>query len=314
MLPHATAARIKAHVHEEALRLGFAYCGFARATPLEAEKHALERWLAVQYHGQMAYMADHFEARTDPQRLLPGSQTVLVVLAGYLPPEGAQQPPGAPKIARYAWGKDYHHVLREQLQALIRVIRECCGPVLAQWYVDAAPVMEKAWARRAGLGWVGKNTCLIRPEAGSYFLLGEIFTEVDFPPDDPLPDYCGTCTRCIDACPTGALTPYQIDARRCISYLTIELKDQVPQEFEGQLEGWAFGCDICQEVCPWNRFARTGHNAFFRPLPHSQLSAHTWLTHTNTQYTRFTRPTPLRRIRRPKWLGNLAAAGYNVPE
>lgn len=313
MTPEANAAHLKAQVHAEALRLGFAYCGFTEAMPLEAEKRDLEQWLRFGYHGKMGYMADFFDERTDPNRLLPGTRTVIVVLAGYTPQQESLTE-GRPKIARYAWGRDYHHVLREKLQALIRHLQQLAGPVQAQWYVDAAPVMEKAWARRAGMGWVGKNTNLIRPDAGSYFLLGEIFTEVVFPPDAPLKDYCGTCTRCLDACPTQALTPYKIDATKCISYLTIEMREEIPEAFKGRMKSWAFGCDICQEVCPWNQFATAAQNHFFRPLAHIDLTAEDWVNHTNSQYNRLTRPTALRRIRRPKWLDNLRAAGCHPQE
>ena len=247
-------------VKELARSQGFDFCGISRAQPLDREAVDLEEWLNGHRHGEMHYMANHFDKRTDPGKLLPGTRSIISVLLNYFPEPDQQQPTDAPKISKYAYGRDYHKVLKKKLKHLLQSIREEIGAVEGRPFVDSAPVMDKAWAQRSGLGWVGKHTNLLNRQMGSFFFIGELFVDMELAPDGPVKDYCGTCTRCVDACPTDALDdPYQIDGSKCISYLTIELKDAIPGHFKGQMEDWMFGCDICQDVCPWNRFARP-HN------------------------------------------------------
>lgn len=245
---------------------GFDFCGIAKAEFLEEEAHRLESWLNRNLHGKMAYMANHFDKRLDPSQLVPGAKSVVSLVYNYYPKQNLQEEhPEAPKLAKYAYGKDYHHVIKSRLKTLIERIQDEIGAVEGRVFVDSAPVMERQWAQKAGLGWTGKNTLLINKGAGSYFFLAELIIDLELEPDGPIKDYCGTCTRCIDACPTDALTPYELDANKCISYLTIELKDEIPEAFKGKMENWAFGCDICQDVCPWNRFSTPHHEAAFEP-------------------------------------------------
>ncbi len=255
-------------IRAEATRLGFSFTGFARARPLDAEARLLEQWLHRGYHGDMHYMENHFEKRIDPTKLVPGARSVIVLMHNYFPKE-KQADPDAPRVARYAYGEDYHFVLKRKLKDLLRFIQENIGEVDARCFVDSAPVLERDWAKHAGVGWTGKNTLLINPRAGSYFFLAEIILDLELSPDSPMKDYCGTCTRCIDACPTDAISPegYLMDGSKCISYLTIELKNTIPEHFAGKMENWMFGCDICQEVCPWNRFSRPHTEPAFEPHP-----------------------------------------------
>jgi epoxyqueuosine reductase len=235
--------------------LGFVSCGVSKATFLEEEAPRLEQWLLQGNHGQMGYLANHFDKRLDPCLLVPGAKTVISLAFNYYP-ENDQISNGKLKIARYAYGEDYHHVLKEKVRQLVEELEKTYGTFEGRIFVDSAPVMERQWAQKSGLGWQGKNTLLLSKNVGSYFFLAEIIGNWAIEPDGPTTDHCGTCTRCIDACPTQALSPYHLDASKCISYLTIELKDQIPAEFDGKSEGWIFGCDICQEVCPWNRFSK----------------------------------------------------------
>jgi epoxyqueuosine reductase len=265
----ASNPSLAARIREEAARLGFAFTGIAKAGPLEEEARRLEEWLHRGYHGKMQYMENHFDKRTDPAKLVPGARSVIVLLHNYFPKE-KQQDPDAPKLARYAFGEDYHFVLKRKLKDLLGFIRDQAGEVNGRCFVDSAPVMERDWAKRTGLGWTGKNTLLINPKAGSYFFLAELILDLELPPDQPMKDYCGTCRRCIDACPTAAISPdgYLLDASRCISYLTIELRDKtLPDEFRDEMDNWMFGCDVCQEVCPWNRFSSPHNEPAFEPKP-----------------------------------------------
>lgn len=214
----------------------------------------------------MGYMADHFDLRLDPTKLVPGAKSVISLAYNYHTPS-RQLDPDAPKISTYAYGRDYHKVLRKRLKPLMAFIKERFGDVTMRAFVDSAPVMEKAWARRSGVGWIGKHTNILRKGQGSWFFLCEIILDLELEPDAPATDHCGTCRRCVDACPTQAITPYGVDGSRCISYLTIELKDAIPLEFEQKMDGWAFGCDICQRVCPWNRFAEPHKEPEFQPSP-----------------------------------------------
>lgn len=255
-------------IRDEAERLGFCFTGFAKAEELTEEAQKLEDWLNRGYHGQMGYMANHFDLRIDPRKLVPGAKSVICLAYNYFNPT-KQEDSAAPKIAQYAYGEDYHFVVRDKLKSLYRFIQENIGEVDGRVFVDSAPVMEREWAKRSGLGWLGKNTLLIHPKQGSFFFLAEIILDLELTTDSPIRDHCGTCTRCIDACPTEAISPqgYLLDSSKCISYLTIELKDSIPNEFKEQMAGYAFGCDICQDVCPWNRFSKRHREPAFEPHP-----------------------------------------------
>lgn len=253
-------------IKRKARELGFFHCGISQAAFLEDEAPRLEEWLKRHYHGKMGYMENHFDKRLDPGLLVDGAKSVVSLLLNYYTEEG-QQDPTAPKISKYAYGNDYHDVIKDKLRELFRFIGEEIGEVGGRVFVDSAPVMDKAWAKKSGLGWVGKNTNLIHPKHGSFFFIAELILDLDLEPDGPIKDYCGTCTRCIDACPTDAIVqPYVVDGSKCISYLTIELKDAIlPGAFRGQMDNWMFGCDVCQDVCPWNRFSTPHNEPQFRP-------------------------------------------------
>lgn len=253
-------------IKEEAMRLGFSYCGISKATFLEKEARRLDEWLKRDYHGKMSYMENHYDKRLDPRLLVDGAQSVVSLLMNYYTDE-EQQDPNAPKISKYAYGEDYHSVIKMKLKDLFQFIQDEIGEVQGRIFVDSAPVMDKAWAERSGLGWIGKNANLIHPKSGSFFFIAELIIDLELEPDGPLKDYCGTCTRCIDACPTDAIVaPYIVDGSKCISYLTIELKDEIlPSEFKGKMDNWMFGCDVCQDVCPWNRFSKKHKIAEFNP-------------------------------------------------
>ena len=250
-------------IKTEAKKLGFLSCGISKAEFLEDEATRLERWLKDGKHGKMAYMENHFDKRLDPRLLVPDAKSIISLLFNYYTP--LDQLDGAPKISKYAYGKDYHHVLKVKLKQLFQIINNKIGEVSGRVFVDSAPVMEKSWAVRSGLGWQGKNTNLISKKAGSFFFIAELIVDLELEYDTPVTDHCGTCTACIDACPTEALTPYNIDASKCISYLTIELKDQIPTAFKNKMDNWAFGCDVCQDVCPWNRFSKEHNEPLFSP-------------------------------------------------
>lgn len=264
-------------VKQIAQRLGFMACGISKADFLVEEAPRLEAWLTQNYHGEMGYMARNFDKRLDPRKLVPGAKSVVSLLYNYFP-KTSQEDKAAPKIARYAYGKDYHRVVKDKLFEFMHEIQQQIGAVEGRVFVDSAPVLEKAWAAKSGLGWVGKNTNLIRKQNGSYFFIAELIIDLNLAPDGAATDHCGSCTACLDACPTDAfVSPYQLDASKCISYFTIELKDAIPTEVKGQFDNWAFGCDICQEVCPWNRFSIPHNESDFEPHPElMQLSKKDW--------------------------------------
>jgi len=252
-------------IKAEAQRLGFDYCGISKATFLEEEAPRLEKWLLQNMHGRMKYMENYFDKRLDPRKLVDGARSVISVLLNYFPSR-QQMHPDAPKISRYAYGTDYHFVAKEKLKELMDFITEEIGEVHGRIFVDSAPVMDKAWAQKSGLGWMGKHTNLINKNNGSFFFIAEIILDLELEPDAPIEDYCGTCTRCMDACPTEAIVaPYVVDGSKCISYFTIELKEEIPLHVQGKFENWAFGCDICQDVCPWNRFSKPSREEKFNP-------------------------------------------------
>ncbi|QNF34254.1 tRNA epoxyqueuosine(34) reductase QueG [Adhaeribacter swui] len=253
-------------IKQKATELGFMYCGISRAEFLEEEAPRLENWLNRQMHGQMHYMENHFDKRLDPRLLVDGAKSVVSLLLNYYPEE--QQPDDTFKISKYAYGQDYHFVIKDKLKSLLAYIQEAIGEVGGRAFVDSAPVLDKAWAKKSGLGWVGKNSNLITPQVGSFYFIAELIIDLELEYDGPIKDYCGTCTKCLDACPTNAiLEPYVVDGSKCISYFTIELKDQIPAEVNGKFGNWVFGCDICQDVCPWNRFAKAHQEPAFTPHP-----------------------------------------------
>lgn len=262
-----------------ARKFGFDFVGISKAERLDKEAKQLEQWLNTGQHGEMSWMENHFEKRVDPRQLVPGAQSVVSLMANYYPGEKPISSDSL-KIARYAYGEDYHKVLRKKLRSLLSAMEEAFDrPIHGRCFTDSAPVMEREWAKRSGLGWIGKNTLLIHPRAGSYFFLAELIIDLPLLPDTPISDHCGRCRRCIDACPTDAIADrgYTLDASKCISYLTIELKDDIPVEFKGKMEDWIFGCDICQEVCPWNRFSEPHDEPAFAPHPDlSEMSRSDW--------------------------------------
>lgn len=253
-------------IKSKARELGFFYCGISKADFLETESKRLESWLKNDYQGNMSYMNNHFDKRLDPRLLVDDAKSVVSLLLNYYPTE-VQGGEDAPKISKYAYGEDYHFVIKDKLKNLMQSIQEEIGEVGGRVFVDSAPVMDKAWAAKSGLGWIGKNANLIHPKHGSFFFIAELILDLELIPDGPIKDYCGTCTKCIDACPTNAIVePYVVDGSKCISYLTIELKDEViPSYFKGKMDNWMFGCDICQDVCPWNRFSKPTNERAFDP-------------------------------------------------
>ena len=255
-------------IKEEAKRLGFDSISIAKAERLDKEAKQLEAWLNKGYHGKMGYMENYFDKRVDPTLLVPGAKSVISLAYNYYTDQ-QQKDPTAPKISKYAYGKDYHKVIKEKLKELIHALTEKIGAINGRCFVDSAPVLERDWAKKSGLGWIGKNTLLLHSKKGSYFFLAELIIDVELVPDHPIKDYCGTCTRCIDACPTEAISTkgYVVDGSKCISYFTIELKENIPPAYKGKFENWMFGCDICQEVCPWNRFSTPHQEDQFQPSP-----------------------------------------------
>ena len=248
----------------KAKELGFEYCGISKADFLEEEAPRLENWLNQNKHGKMGWMENHFDKRLDPRLLVDGAKSVVSLLLNYYPEKEIQN--SDYKISKYAYGKDYHSVIKEKLALLVDFLKKEIGDINGRAFVDSAPVMDKVWAKKSGLGWVGKNTNLINKETGSFFFIAELILDVELEYDGPIKDYCGTCTRCMDACPTDALqTAFVIDGSKCISYLTIELKESIPEEFKGKLDNWIFGCDICQDVCPWNSFSKKHQHQEFMP-------------------------------------------------
>ena len=255
-------------IKQEAQKLGFLFCGVSKAEFLEEEAPRLETWLKKNMHGEMQYMENHFDKRLDPRLLVDGAKSIISLGINYFTDNG-QVDPSAPKISKYAYGMDYHTVIKDKLRQLLQIINEKIGEVGGRAFVDSAPVLDKAWAKKAGMGWIGKNSNLLNKKAGSFFFLAELIIDLELEYDvAPTADHCGTCTNCIDACPTDAIVgPYVVDGSRCISYLTIELKNEIPQEFKGKMDNWMFGCDVCQDVCPWNRFSVLNTEPAFTPHP-----------------------------------------------
>jgi epoxyqueuosine reductase len=283
-------------IRQLARESGFDFCGIARAEKLDADAVRLEKWLHQGHHGSMGYMENHFDLRIDPTRLVPGAKSVITLLKNYFP---AEEMKGDLKIAKYAYGKDYHEVIREDLKIMIERIREKTGDFFGRGFVDSAPVLERSWAERSGLGWVGKNGNLINKQMGSFFFIATLITDLELEYDDPFAkDFCGSCRKCIDACPTNAIKEDRvINGSQCISYFTIELKEEIiPSELSGQFKNWMFGCDICQDVCPWNRFSKPHQEKEFQPLPGIlDFSKKDWEDLTEEMFRNTFKLSPLKR-------------------
>lgn len=297
-------------IKQKAAELGFDFCGIAKAEFLEEEAPRLEQWLNRQMHGRMSYMENHFDKRLDPRLLVPGAKSVVSLLYNYYPAKQILHQDDDLKISKYAYGTDYHFVIKDKLKALLQAIRDKIGEIDGRVFVDSAPVMDKAWAVRSGTGWLGKHTNVINKKAGSFFFIAELIIDLELEPDAPVKDYCGTCTRCIDACPTEAIVePYVLDASRCISYLTIELKDKIPDEFAGKTENWIFGCDICQDVCPWNRFAKPHSEPAFEPHPQLEhMKKSDWLELTEELFREIFKKSAVKRAKFAGLRRNIAFA------
>ena len=281
------AAQHSQLIRDHAKRLGFLSCGISNAGFLEDEAPRLEQWLRQGHHGSMTYMERNFDKRLDPTKLVPGAKSVVSLLYNYFPKE-SQSDASAPKISKYAYGKDYHAVIKDKLHELMRLLEDEIGEIHGRVFVDSAPVLDKAWAAKAGLGWIGKHTNLISKQVGSFYFIAELIIDLPLEQDAPVTDHCGSCTACIDACPTQAIVaPYQVDGSKCISYFTIELKEAIPQEVKGQFDNWAFGCDVCQDVCPWNRFSTPHQEPQFEPSPELlQMSKGDWHEITEAVFDR----------------------------
>jgi epoxyqueuosine reductase len=253
-------------IKSEAKRLGFLSCGISKAGFLEDEAPRLEKWLTNNMHGEMRYMENHFDKRLDPTKLVEDSKSVISLLLNYYPNE--TQTENTFKVSKYAYGTDYHLVIKDKLKHLLQFIQEDIGDVHGRAFVDSAPVLDKAWAAKSGLGWIGKHSNLLTQQVGSFYFIAELIIDLELDYDTPTTDHCGTCTKCIDACPTQAITePYVVDGSKCISYFTIELKEKIPTEMKGKFDDWVFGCDVCQDVCPWNRFSKAHSEPLFNPHP-----------------------------------------------
>jgi epoxyqueuosine reductase len=303
-------------VRESALRLGFNACGFAKAGRLEKEERRLREWLNQDRHGTMGWMENHFEKRVDPTKLVPGSKSVVSVIGSYYHPKHDKQieQKNQPQIAKYAQGRDYHKVYKQKLKKLFAETEELLGGLEGRVFVDSAPVLDKAWAVRSGLGWMGKNSNILNKNMGSFFFIGEMIVDAEFLYDSPVTDHCGSCTQCIDACPTNAIyEPYRVDANKCISYLTIELKEQIPEKHRDDIGDWMFGCDICQDVCPWNRDAKYGEMEDL--FPREELldkDINFWEELDIEQYDALFEGSAIRRAKFEKYKDNVAAVAKNV--
>lgn len=277
--------------------LGFSFCGISKAEFLKDEAPKLEKWLNQGYQGKMSYLENHFDKRLDPTHLVTGAKSVVSLIYTYYP-EKIHENTDTPKIAKYAYGEDYHFVIKDKLKEFMNRIHDEIGDVEGRVFVDSAPVHERAWAAKSGLGWIGKNSLLLNREMGSFFFLAELIIDLELEPDGPMKDYCGTCTACQDACPTDAIPEaYVVNGSRCISYLTIELKDEIPSEFKGKMENWAFGCDICQDVCPWNRFSKTHQEPKFKPEGWEKFSKKDWEEMTEDVFKKVFKKSAVKRTK-----------------
>jgi epoxyqueuosine reductase len=282
-------------IKDEATRLGFLSCGLSKAGFLEEEAPRLEKWLKQNMHGEMGYMENHFDKRLDPTKLVPGAKSVVSLLLNYFPKETQRE--DSYKISKYAYGTDYHFVIKDKLKQLLNFINEEIGEVHGRAFVDSAPVLDKAWAAKSGLGWMGKHSNLLSKQVGSFFFIAELIIDLELEYDTPVTDHCGSCTACIDACPTQAIVePYVVDGSKCISYFTIELKNEIPAEMAGKFDEWMFGCDVCQDVCPWNRFSKSHREPLFDPKPELlEMSKKDWEDITHEVFQRMFRKSAVKR-------------------
>jgi epoxyqueuosine reductase len=290
---------VKSIAHE----MGFSFCGISKAEFLENEAPKLEEWLRRGYQGKMNYLENYFEKRLDPRLLVPEAKSVVSLVYNYYPKKELKSPVDSSsdqlKIARYAYGEDYHFVVKDKLKELLDRLRESIGEINGRAFVDSAPVMERAWATKSGVGWIGKNSLLLNRSMGSFFFLAEIIIDLELEVDGPIKDFCGSCTACMDACPTDAIAePYVVDGSKCISYFTIELKEEIPKEVKGKFENWIFGCDICQEVCPWNRFAQPNNESRFQPTAALEnMSTSDWKEITEDVFEKLFKNSPVKRTK-----------------
>ncbi|WP_203294441.1 tRNA epoxyqueuosine(34) reductase QueG [Luteirhabdus pelagi] len=284
-------------IKSEAKRLGFMSCGISKAEFLEEEAPRLEKWLKEGKQGEMQYLENHFDKRLDPTLLVPGAKSVVSVLLNYFPSE--TQRGDSYKISKYAYGRDYHFVIKDKLKSLLHFIHDEIGEVHGRAFVDSAPVLDKTWAARSGLGWMGKHTNLLTKQVGSFYFIAELIIDLELDYDTPVTDHCGSCTACIDACPTQAIVePYVVDGSKCISYLTIELKNEIPNEFSGEMDDWMFGCDVCQDVCPWNRFSKSHSEPLFNPKPELlKYSKKEWEEITKATFNEIFRKSAVKRTK-----------------
>jgi len=283
-----------------AIELGFSYCGISKAEFLSEEAPRLEEWLKRNYQGKMSYLENHFDKRLDPTLLVPGAKSVISLIYNYYPEKDlAQENPDSYKIAKYAYGEDYHAVIKDKLTFFLQQIRNEVGEVDGRAFVDSAPVHERAWAKKSGLGWIGKNSLLLNRSMGSFFFLAELIIDLELEYDGPTKDYCGTCTACMDACPTDAIPePYVVDGSKCISYFTIELKEEIPASAKGKFENWIFGCDICQDVCPWNSFSKPHRESRFTPSQDLEnMTRQEWTEITESVFQKLFTKSALKRTR-----------------
>ncbi len=294
-----TINRNTAFVKTTARSLGFDYCGIAKAEKLNEDAKRLESWLNKGFNGSMGYMENYFDLRIDPSKLVPGAKSVITLLLNYFPSE--QQDESSPQISKYAYGRDYHEVIKEKLKLFLQILKDNIGEIHGRGFTDSAPVLERSWAVKSGLGWVGKNGNLITKNNGSFFFIATLITDLELEPDDPFAkDFCGSCTKCIDNCPTEAILPDKvIDGSKCISYFTIELKDMlIPENMKGKFENNLFGCDVCQDVCPWNRFAKPTNETEFKPLPEIlNFSKNDWEELTEESFKIIFKNSPVKRAK-----------------
>lgn len=286
-------------VKQTAATLGFEYCGIAKAAYLNDDARRLEAWLNNGMNGSMAYMENHFELRVDPQKLVPGAKSVITLLINYFPQHHQKQ--SEPKVSKYAYGEDYHVVIRKKLNEFLQILRKEIGDFTGRGFVDSAPVLERAWAQKSGLGWIGKNGNLINKKSGSFFFIATLITDLNLDADEiTAKDFCGTCTKCIETCPTKAILPNKVvDGSKCISYFTIELKDAlIPEKMKGHFDNWLFGCDACQDVCPWNRFSKPNNETGFEPTPQIlSYNEKDWDDLTEEQFKIIFKDSPIKRTK-----------------
>lgn len=302
-------------IKEEAKRLGFLSCGISKAEFLEEEAPRLEAWLNKNMHGEMSYMENHFDKRLDPTKLVDDSKSVVSLLLNYYPSE-IQKDSEAPKLSKYAYGTDYHFVIKDKLKHLLSFIQEEIGEVSGRAFVDSAPVLDKAWAAKSGLGWIGKHSNLLTQKVGSFYFIAELIIDLELEYDSPVTDHCGSCTACIDACPTQAIVdPYVVDGSKCISYFTIELKNEIPTHVQGQFDDWMFGCDICQDVCPWNRFSKPHNEPLFNPHPELlSMTKKDWEEITQEVFSTIFKKSAVKRTKYSGFVRNIKFLKIDKPE